>query len=162
MRYLAEPRCRGNDCLPGDRLKTALHSYLGRPSAGTVSLYVSPNTKAAGLATRRPGDLLNLMARVISSAWDRVTMEYVEGQTLKQAWPVFTSEERSSILTQLSGYIAQLRAVGGMYLGRLDGRGVVVPNILTRCGGPFGSLAEFHDWLLCPPERRRAETIYWY
>ena len=50
---------------------------------------------------------------VVSSDWDRITMEYVEGQTLQQAWPVLTSDQRSSILTELRGYIAQLRAISG-------------------------------------------------
>ena len=29
---------------------------------------------------------------LISSDWDRITMEYVEGQTLKQAWPALTPD----------------------------------------------------------------------
>lgn len=58
---------------------------------------------------------------VISSDWDRITMEYVEGQTLQQAWPVLTPEQRSDIKAQLSDYIAQMRALSGDHLGRLDG-----------------------------------------
>ncbi|KAF5007581.1 hypothetical protein FDECE_6089 [Fusarium decemcellulare] len=99
---------------------------------------------------------------VISSDWDRITMEYIEGQTLQQAWPVLTLDQRSDILTELSGYIAQMRALGGIYLGRLDGQGVVVPSILTRSGGPFGTLAEFHDWLVQPPKRSQAQSVYWH
>jgi hypothetical protein len=53
-------------------------------------------------------------------------MEYVEGETLQQAWPGLTEDQRSGILAQLRGYIAQMRALGGIYLGRLDGKGVVV------------------------------------
>ncbi|KAM0230514.1 hypothetical protein ACHAPO_009279 [Fusarium lateritium] len=79
---------------------------------------------------------------VISSDWDRITMEYVEGQTLQQAWP--------------------MRALGGIHLGRLDGQGVVVPSIVTRSGGPFGTLAEFHDWLVKPPKRLQSQSMYWH
>ncbi|KUI68625.1 hypothetical protein VM1G_04556 [Cytospora mali] len=59
---------------------------------------------------------------VTSSDRGRITMQYVEGQTLRQAWPVLTPDERSGILAQLSEYIAQMRALGGIYVGRLDGR----------------------------------------
>ncbi|KAJ4316476.1 hypothetical protein N0V84_007832 [Fusarium piperis] len=99
---------------------------------------------------------------VISSDWDRITMEYIEGKTLQQAWPVLTPDQRSNILAELSGYIAQMRALGGIYIGRLDGQGAIVPSILTRSGGPFGTLTEFHDWLVHPPKRLRAQSMYWH
>ncbi|KAK1768748.1 kinase-like domain-containing protein [Phialemonium atrogriseum] len=99
---------------------------------------------------------------VVSSDWDRITMEYVEGQTLQQAWPVLTPDQRSDIMAQLSGYIAQMRSLGGIHLGRLDGQGVVVPSIMTRSGGPFGTLTEFHDWLVQPPHRLQAQSMYWH
>lgn len=99
---------------------------------------------------------------VVSSDWDRITMEYVEGQTLQQAWPVLTPNQRSDIMAQLSGYIVQMRSLGGIHLGRLDGQGVVVPSIMTRSGGPFGTLTEFHDWLVRPPTRSQAQSMYWH
>lgn len=99
---------------------------------------------------------------VISSAWDRVTMEYIEGQTLQQAWSVLTDDQRSDIMAQLRGYIAQMRALGGIHLGRLDGQGVVVPSIMTRSGGPFSTSVEFHDWLVRPPKRLQAQSMYWH
>ncbi|QPG97664.1 hypothetical protein C2857_006686 [Epichloe festucae Fl1] len=99
---------------------------------------------------------------VISSDWDRITMKYIEGQTLQQAWPVLTPDQRSNILAQLSDYIAQMRALRGIYLGRVDGQGVVVPSIMTRSGGPFSTLTEFHDWLVKPPKRLQAQSMYWH
>lgn len=99
---------------------------------------------------------------VISSDWDRITMKYIEGQTLQQAWPVLTPDQRSNILAQLSDYIAQMRALRGIYLGRLDGQGVVVPSIITRSGGPFSTLTEFHDWLVKPPKRLQSQSMYWH
>lgn len=98
--------------------------------------------------------------RLIASDWDRVTMEYVEGQTLQQAWPVLTAEERFGVLEQLAGYIAQLRALGGVYLGRLDGDGVVLPSIFTRSGGPFKTVAEMHHWLVRPPRSKPEMSMY--
>lgn len=34
--------------------------------------------------------------KVITSDWDRVTMEYIEGRTLQQAWPVLTPSHQSA------------------------------------------------------------------
>lgn len=101
--------------------------------------------------------------KVVSSDWDRITMEYVQGQTLEKAWPVLTSEERSNIIVELRGYIAQLHALPGIYIGRLDGQGVVLPSFFTRSGGPFGTLAELHEWLVWPPKRLRAgQSMHWH
>lgn len=97
---------------------------------------------------------------VISSDWDRVTMEYIEGQKLQQAWPVLTPDQRSDIVVQLRDYIAQLRALSGISIGRLDGQGVLLPCIMQRTGGPFGTIAELHDWLVRPPKRLRTQTMY--
>ncbi|KAK0627107.1 kinase-like domain-containing protein [Immersiella caudata] len=99
--------------------------------------------------------------KVISSDWDRITMEYVEGQTLQQAWPVLTDDQRSEILAELRGYIAQMRALSGEYIGRLDGQGAVVPTIMTRSGGPFHSLNELHTWLVAPM-LSSGESIYFH
>ncbi|KAL1857518.1 hypothetical protein Daus18300_010276 [Diaporthe australafricana] len=98
---------------------------------------------------------------VISSDWDRVTMEYIEGQTLRQAWPVLTPSQRSEILTQLSNYIAQLRSLRGTYIGRMDGQGVVIPSIITRSGGPFQNSSELHKWLANPLSRHQAQSMFW-
>lgn len=98
---------------------------------------------------------------VISSDWDRITMEYIEGQTLQQAWPILTLAQRSDILAQLRNYIAQLRALPGIYFGRFDGQGVLVPSILTRSGGPFRTIAELQEWLVQPPKRRGSQSMYW-
>ncbi|KAM6524279.1 hypothetical protein FSOLCH5_004880 [Fusarium solani] len=89
-------------------------------------------------------------------------MEYVEGETLKQAWPGLTNDQRSGVLAQLRGYISQIRAMGGIYLGRLDGQGVIVPSIMARPGGPFAAVSEFHDWLVKPPKRLKAQSMYWH
>ena len=100
--------------------------------------------------------------QVISSDWDRITMEYIEGQTLQQAWPVLTPDQRSAILDQLRDYIAQMRALGGDHVGRLDGQGVLLPSIMMRSGGPFNTVTELHDWLVRPPKRLRAQSMYWH
>ncbi|KAM3508867.1 hypothetical protein MY10362_000918 [Beauveria mimosiformis] len=93
----------------------------------------------------------------ISSDCGRITMSFIEGQTLQQAWPVLTQDERSTILRELREYITQLRAISGNHVGRLDGQGAVVASILTRSGGPFATHAEFHHW---PSKRLVSQSMY--
>ncbi|KAK4154542.1 kinase-like domain-containing protein [Chaetomidium leptoderma] len=99
---------------------------------------------------------------VVSSDWDRITMEYIEGQMLQQAWPVLTNDQRTNILDDLRGYIAQLHALSGIHIGRLDGQGAVLPSILPRSGGPFSTVAELHEWLIRPPKRLEEQSMYWH
>lgn len=152
----------------GDIIHRCNDRYVVR-HGNTITKYTT-NSHGMG-ANDHPNEALALrfvkahttipVPEVVSSDWDRITMEYVEGQTLQQAWPVLTLDERSGILAQLSGYLAQMRALGGI-LGRLDGQGVVVPSLMTRSGGPFGTLLEFHDWLVKPPKRLPAQSMYWH
>lgn len=100
--------------------------------------------------------------KLISCDWDRITMEYIEGQTLQQAWRTLTPSQRSGVLAQLSDYIAQMRSVRGIYLGRLNGEGVVVPSTVTRSGGPFQTIGEFHNWLANPLKRPNGKSVYWH
>ncbi|KAK4127161.1 hypothetical protein N657DRAFT_653465 [Parathielavia appendiculata] len=73
----------------------------------------------------RHGDTANTtipVPEVVSSDWDRITI-----------------------------YIAQLQALASpcdVRIGRLDGQGAVLLSIIPCSGGPFGSLAELHHWLL--------------
>lgn len=99
---------------------------------------------------------------VFSSDWDRITMEYIEGQTLKEAWPTLTPNQRTGILDQLRDYIAQLRAMPGTYLGRFDGQGVIIPCIIERSGGPFRTIGELHDWLVHPKEYYGVQSMFWH
>lgn len=99
---------------------------------------------------------------VISSRWYRIPMEYVVGQTLKQAWPVLTLAERLNIVAELTGYIVQLRALPGIYIGRLNGEGAIVPSVMTRSGGPFHTIAQFQDFFVHPPRRLAAQSMYWH
>ncbi|KAL7759201.1 hypothetical protein ACKLNR_011628 [Fusarium oxysporum f. sp. zingiberi] len=98
---------------------------------------------------------------VISSDWDRIELEYIEGQTLKEAWPSLEPHERTAILDQLKDYLGHLRALKGFYIGRFDGQGAVVPSIMTRSGGPFTSLESFQEWLVRPPKRIEEQSLHW-
>ncbi|VZH91408.1 unnamed protein product [Fusarium fujikuroi] len=98
---------------------------------------------------------------VISSDWDRIELEYIEGQTLREAWPSLELHERTEILAQLKDYLGQLRALKGLYIGRFDGQGAVIPSMMTRSGGPFKSLESFQEWLVRPPKRIEEQSLHW-
>ncbi|KAG8416330.1 hypothetical protein J3459_007339 [Metarhizium acridum] len=57
---------------------------------------------------------------VICSDWDRIAMEYMD---------------------QLRGYISQMRAIPGNFIGRLDHQGVIIASFVMRSGGPFARMA---------------------
>ncbi|RBQ70446.1 hypothetical protein FVER14953_12260 [Fusarium verticillioides] len=48
-------------------------------------------------------------------------MDYVEGKMLKDAWPAYSEAERESVISQLRGYMAQLRGFKGDFIGCIDG-----------------------------------------
>lgn len=153
----------------GDVLYHCLSRYVVR-HGDTVTKYTTHNHGMG--ANDVPNEALALrfvkaqtsipVPDVISSDWDRITMEYIDGQTLKEAWPALTPDQRSGILAQLAGYLAQLRALSGVHLGRLDGQGVILPSMLMRSGGPFSTVAELHNWLVRPPMHLQAESMYWH
>ncbi|KAH6954220.1 hypothetical protein FAVG1_02287 [Fusarium avenaceum] len=89
-------------------------------------------------------------------------MEYVEGQTVKEAWPSLEPHQRSEILEQLKDYIAQMCSLKGLHLGRLDGQGPVVSSMMTRSNAPFPTMTEFHDWLVRPPKRIEEQSMHWH
>lgn len=59
-----------------------------------------------------------------------IFMEHVEGQSLDNVWETFDESAKSSIMSDLGGYLTQLRAIPAPgYIGSLDD-GPVVDNIL--------------------------------
>ncbi|KAK1754183.1 kinase-like domain-containing protein [Echria macrotheca] len=157
----------------GDIIHHRQHRYIVRHRNGNGAVVTKYTTHSYGMgANNHPNEASVLrfvkenttipVPSVISSDWDRITMEYIEGSTLRQAWPTLTDEQRLGILAQLKGYIAQLCALRGKSIGRLDGQGAMVPSIMMRSGGPFTTVAEFHNWLVRPPKGAPNQTIYWH
>ncbi|KAK4103154.1 kinase-like protein [Parathielavia hyrcaniae] len=126
--------------------------FNGHPNEAMAFRFVKANTTIP-------------VPEVISSDWDRITMQYVEGQTLKHAWSSLTTDQRSNVTNELRGYIAQLQALASrsdVLLGRLDGQGAVLPTNFPRSGGPFSSLADLQHWLVHPPRRSEKQSMYWH
>lgn len=49
-----------------------------------------------------------------------IFMEYMDGSSLQDAWPLYTAEDKQSVMTQLKGYFHQLRQIEGDYIGSID------------------------------------------
>lgn len=86
-----------------------------------------------------------------------ITMDFVEGTTLHEAWNGLSDTARATISAQLRDYINQLRAIKGSYVGGF-GRGPALDLRHFRFeGGPFDTEAEYNDFVLadllpaCPP-----------
>ncbi|KAJ6444994.1 phosphotransferase enzyme family domain-containing protein [Purpureocillium lavendulum] len=83
-----------------------------------------------------------------------IVMERMRGRSLGDAWPAMTEGARERTLSQLKGFIEQLRRLDNPHQGRIcscsggpayDHR---IDNVKT-CG-PFASVGEFHDFLVVP------------
>ncbi|EIN06796.1 kinase-like protein, partial [Punctularia strigosozonata HHB-11173 SS5] len=94
-------------------------------------------------------------------------MEFVQGDTLRHAWPTMTQEARNYAIAQLRAYVAELRSLrqpGPPWIGSCS-RGPGVDHRIQTTDGTFPclpSVAAFHDFLLrrlckrAPPERYQA------
>ena len=75
-----------------------------------------------------------------------IVMEYIEGKMLAEVWTRLTSEQKGSIVNQLKGYLAELRALSPPHPGRVESvDGTEIGN--TTIGpnrGPFDSVESFH------------------
>ena len=79
---------------------------------------------------------------------DAIVMKYVDGDNLQDSWPHYSSEEKRSIAEQMLGFLDQLRALQGTYIGAVN-RGPAIDNRKgTRIGGPFDNESKFNQFLL--------------
>ncbi|RWA05958.1 hypothetical protein EKO27_g9140 [Xylaria grammica] len=86
--------------------------------------------------------------RVYATTPKSITMEYIEGVSLDKAWNSLSDADRVGIITQLRGYLDQLRAIKGSYIGGLGRTPAIDERRFSDEGGPFESEAEWNDFLL--------------
>ncbi|KAJ9137730.1 hypothetical protein NKR23_g8981 [Pleurostoma richardsiae] len=96
--------------------------------------------------------------RVHDATLTSITMDFVEGTTLEKTWNSLSDAERDTVSAQLRGYLDQLRAIKGSYIGGFGRNPAVVSRYFSVEGGPFASEAEWNDFLLedIHPEHPRA------
>ncbi|CAG8125091.1 unnamed protein product [Penicillium salamii] len=77
-----------------------------------------------------------------------IEMDYMPGKPLDKVWDSMDSTQRLSIANQLQGYISQLRALKGDYIGAAErGKAIYGCRISTKCG-PFDSEKAYNEWRL--------------
>lgn len=77
-----------------------------------------------------------------------ITMDFVEGTSLQEAWNGLSDAERAAISTQLRDYLIQMRRLKGSYIGSFDKGPAVDCRLFKIEGGPFATETEFNNFLL--------------
>ncbi|KAH7019915.1 kinase-like domain-containing protein [Ilyonectria destructans] len=90
-----------------------------------------------------------------------ILMDFMEGENLDKAWPGFTEAERESVVSQLLGYMAQLRSFKGTFIGSIDGTAC---NDQYFCEepegyGPYQSEEEFNQGVVAAMKKDRPYTF---
>jgi aminoglycoside phosphotransferase (APT) family kinase protein len=76
----------------------------------------------------------------------RIVMEFIEGENLDSAWNKYTDAEKESVISQLRGYMEELRQIKGSFIGSVDNSWCNDHYFDDKRGayGPFASEAEFN------------------
>ncbi|KAG6365486.1 hypothetical protein INS49_007097 [Diaporthe citri] len=90
---------------------------------------------------------------VYETTSNSITMEFVEGLTLEEAWKDLSSTEIAAISEELRDYLTQLRGLKGSFIGSFDGGPAVDSRLFVNEGGPFRTVAEHIDFVLSDPPR---------
>ncbi|KAK0719269.1 kinase-like domain-containing protein [Lasiosphaeris hirsuta] len=90
----------------------------------------------------------------------RIVMEYIKGDTLRYAWDDFTPEDKESVISQLRGFVEQLREIKGSFIGSVDGS-----RCLEHCfekaddtSGPFADESKFNEGIIKALKRMKSLT----
>ena len=76
-----------------------------------------------------------------------ITMEYMPGKRLDRVWKHLAASQKLAVVEQLKGYVAELRALKGTYIGSVGGGKAVSTNRSKVEGGPFENEALFNEFL---------------
>jgi len=77
-----------------------------------------------------------------------IIMEYIKGKTLEELWEDLSNEERLTILSELKGYINQIRNIKGTYIGSVNKKPCIDIRRHSKEGGPFDTEAEFNEFII--------------
>ncbi|KAI4218236.1 MAG: hypothetical protein LQ349_008801 [Xanthoria aureola] len=91
-----------------------------------------------------------------------ILMEYIDGRPLDQVWDTYSELQKKHVLSQLKGYLEELRQIKGTFIGSVDG----------TCGadqffdgednasyGPYDSETAFNDGLVRALEAKGAQHL---
>lgn len=75
-----------------------------------------------------------------------LVMDYIEGKTVEEIWDTVSHEQRTSIVSQVAGYVSQLRSIHFDEPGPLGGGKCRGFWFSMYEAGPFTNRAEFNAW----------------
>ncbi|KAI7787575.1 hypothetical protein LA080_014944 [Diaporthe eres] len=90
---------------------------------------------------------------VYETTSNSMTMEFVEGLTLEEAWKDLSNPEIAAISEQLRDYLNQLRSLKGSFIGSFDGGPAVDCRMFINEGGAFRTVPGYIDFVLSDPPR---------
>ncbi|KAJ5713444.1 Aminoglycoside phosphotransferase [Penicillium malachiteum] len=77
-----------------------------------------------------------------------ITMDYMSGKRLDEAWETLDPDQKLSIAKELHSYINQLRDLKGDYIGAVNPGKTVTGRAVAVEGGPFDTEQQFNESLL--------------
>ena len=91
----------------------------------------------------------------------RIVMEFIEGDNLDAAWDKYTDAEKESVVSQLHGYMGELRQIKGSFIGSVDGFWCNDHYFDNNRGayGPFADEAAFNQGIV--KALKEAQPLDW-
>ncbi|KXG47389.1 Aminoglycoside phosphotransferase [Penicillium griseofulvum] len=77
-----------------------------------------------------------------------ITMDYMPGKRLDEAWHTLDSNQKLSIANELHSYISQLRNLKGEYIGAVERGKAIIGRRISIEGGAFDSEQQFNEFIL--------------
>ena len=79
-----------------------------------------------------------------------IVMEFIEGNVLRDVWEDMNSRQKESIISQLKGFMEELRAIKGSFIGSVDGTSCEDQLFTEPSGGygPYATESEFHEGIV--------------
>ncbi|RLL93933.1 hypothetical protein CFD26_102916 [Aspergillus turcosus] len=79
-----------------------------------------------------------------------IVMEYIEGDVLQDVWEDMAEEEQEGIISQLRGYMEELRSIKGDFIGSIDKSSCEDPIFTSELGsfGPYADEDEFNEGII--------------
>ncbi|KAI0141778.1 kinase-like protein [Xylariaceae sp. FL1272] len=95
------------------------------------------------------------------SGHTRIVMEFVEGIELEEAWDTYQDSDKESVIAQLKGYMDELRAMEGDFIGAVDGSWCNDHFFDEDRGGygPFKNEREFNDGIVRALKQDREDHV---
>lgn len=90
-----------------------------------------------------------------------ILMDYIDGRPLNEVWDTCSEEQKEHIVSQLKGFLEELRQIKGTFIGSVDGTGCAdqfFDGEDKASYGPYDSETAFNDGLVRALKARGRNT----